>query len=421
MLRRSIPLLVLAALGAAGCECAASHVRSDAGGGDDAGTDAASAPDAGAPDAGPPPDGVPVLVASTLPDDHVVALSLAPDGTWVRAEADVALPGIPRRIELGPDGTDALVTYVTTIDGERGVVALSVERRPLRITATQTLVLPGPGDLAYLGYLGPDTAVVVRYVSDDQHELITLRRDAAGAWSADDPVAFPVAWPRAPLPIGGAPGRGLVPRLNERDRREPMTFYGVDATVSPLTISTTPATIDAIGVLAMHPTLDRGYLFAGTPGVPSDETQTGQLHVLDEGRPDLWLVLGPYFALPNEPELAAVAPDGAFAMMLEPIVDIDHDPATGEPIFTRRGYGLDRVNLNASGVPQSVEVGLGRIEADRVEALGLLADGRVLVARSIGSGPIEGAIVALELVGDRLEPQSQIVVDGLLRATFGRE
>ena len=31
------------------------------------------------------------------------------------------------------------------------------------------------------------------------------------------------------------------------------------------------------------------------------------------------------------------------------------------------------------------------------------------------------AIVALELVGDRLEPQSQIVVDGLLRATFGRE
>ncbi|MCA9604306.1 MAG: hypothetical protein KC619_01845 [Myxococcales bacterium] len=411
----SIAWLVLAASWAMGCECGMSHVRSDAGALDDAGRDAST----GVPDAGPPPDGVPVLVASTLPDYRVVGLTVAPDGTWVRADEDVPLPGIPRRIALGPDATDALVTYVTTVDGERGVVAISVERRPLRITASQTLVLPGPGDLAYLGYLGADTAVVVRYVADDQHELIRLQRDASGAWRADDPIAFPVSWPRAPEPIAGTPGRGLLPRLNERDRRDPMTFWAIDATSLGLSIQPMPATVDAIGVLAMHPRFALGYLFAGTPRVPSDEPQTGQLHVLE---PDLvggWRAAGPPSPLPNEPELAAFAPDGAYAMLLEPVVRIDVDPATGEVTHTPLGYGLDRVNLDERGVPESIEATIGRIDADRVEALGVLADGRILVARSIGSGPIESAIVALELVGDRLEIQSQVVVDGLLRADFG--
>jgi hypothetical protein len=263
-----------------------------------------------------------------------------------------------------------------------GVTVLSLDGASAELVDTIDL---GTGQTPFGVAYGSDDHAVVVTAGPRRGTLIAIDR-VDGAMQAGPILRIPGNWP-IDVETRGDTGEVILARVDLL-ADEPTEVFRVvhgDAgwAIAGEAADVVPTSIDiavpAGGLRVLTPT-----------GDPDDPVNTGNLdaggllqvlEVDDDGGP----VAAASLALPGIAVAPAVAPSGAFAVLLQAVYTIDEE--SGTPIV--RTYKLVTVSLDADGAPVDAVVDEDEIEALLFDGTAISSSGHLVVAtqRYIGEVP----------------------------------
>lgn len=287
----------------------------------------------------------------------------------------------PRRVAVRADGREALVAWGGFGDAY-GVTVLSLDGASAELVDTIEL---GTGQTPFGVAYGSDDHAVVVTAGPNRGTLIAIDR-VDGAMEKGPIMRIPRNWP-IDVETRGDTGEIILARVDLL-ADEPTEVFRVVHGDAGWAIAGQPAEIEPASIdIAVPP--GGGRVLSAT-GDPDDPVNTGNLdaggllqvlEVDDEGGP----VASDSLALPGLSVAPAVAPSGAFAVMLQAVYTIDD--ATGTPIV--RTYKLVTVSLDEDGAPTDAVVDDEEIPALLFDGTGIAGSGHLVVAvqRYIGEVP----------------------------------
>ncbi len=313
------------------------------------------------------------IVVSYIGDnvDGVRVYTLGSGGTIIDHGLDFGGFSLPRYVAIRPDGREAIVVYGAYAT-DYGIVVLSIEPDGSAAQVKQNLVI-GSAKVTYgAAYASQDHAVIGVASGPTGHQLVALDRDSNGNLAVGQVALIPGDWP---LELRGRPGtdQALLLRCD----------LSADAASEIRPIGLGPSGWTSIGTsgmvappsiqFAVHPNGLRVYSPSydpNDPGTPSDPVPAGKLHSMHYDTTNLQA--DPAFDLPKAANTIAVAPDGSFLVVDEPVWDSGAN--------STRSYRLQTVTLDAQGTPTGVVVSQSDIPALLLHGFDISGSGLLVTA-----------------------------------------
>jgi len=287
----------------------------------------------------------------------------------------------PRNVTVRADGREALVAWGGFGD-PYGVTVLSLDGASAELVDTIEL---GTGQTPFGVAYGSDDHAVVVTAGPNRGTLVAIDR-VDGAMEKGPIMRIPRNWP-IDVETRGDTGEIILARV-DLTADQPTEVFRVVHGDAGWAIAGEAAEIEPASIDIAVPPSGRRVLSA--TGDPDDPVNTGNLdaggllqvlEVDDEAGP----VASDSLALPGLAVSPAVAPSGAFEVMLQAVYTIDDE--SGTPIV--RTYKLVTVSLDDDGAPTDAVVDDEEIPALLFDGTGISRSGHLVVAvqRYIGEVP----------------------------------